>query len=89
MKSHLFDNKAERLIEKDCSPNSISSSSNNIEMLHFRFFVKGVRNHLFENKPGDGLDLIAINIQRGRDHGLPGYNDWRVKCKLGEYLQVQ
>ena len=73
---------------KDGSPYSIRYSIYR-ETLSFRFFVKGVRNHLFENKPGDGLDLAATNIQRGRDHGLPGYNDWRVKCKLGEYLQVQ
>merc|ERR1712010_205104 len=48
-------------------------------------FVPDVRNHLFESSPGrGGLDLVAVNIQRGRDHGLPGYARYREICDLGK-----
>ncbi|MCC7084945.1 MAG: peroxidase [Pirellulales bacterium] len=40
--------------------------------------VDDVRNFLFGDPlPGVGFDLAALNIQRGRDHGLPDYNSLR------------
>lgn len=49
-----------------------------------QFITGEVTNHLFEQHkiPHSGIDLIALNIHRARDHGIPSYNNYRALCNL-------
>lgn len=55
----------------------------NINHYYKRFPTPQVTNHLFQEPANDyGKDLASINIQRAREHGIPGYPSWRQHCKL-------
>jgi hypothetical protein len=50
--------------------------------------VDDIRNFLF-GKPGEGgFDLAAINIQRGRERGLPSINEVRKALQLPPYKSI-
>ncbi|GFO41777.1 peroxidase [Plakobranchus ocellatus] len=55
-----------------------------------RHVSSAVSDHLFESSKGSmgALDLISLNIQRGRDHGIPAYTVWRKHYGLRFFFNL-
>ncbi|XP_066507078.1 myeloperoxidase-like [Hoplias malabaricus] len=49
---------------------------------HNHVLVNALRERLFDFANNIAMDLASLNMQRSRDHALPGYNSWRKFCNL-------
>lgn len=79
---HIFNNPASLYREGNydsCIHSMINEPSQSID----NHFTEEITNHLFQDTNSSfGMDLVTVNIQRGRDHGIPGYNFFRQACGL-------
>lgn len=46
------------------------------------YLVEDLTNLMFRDATELGVDALSLAVQRGRDHGLPGYNQYRKLCGL-------
>ncbi|CAI6356941.1 unnamed protein product [Macrosiphum euphorbiae] len=64
-----------------------TQNTQKIDML----FTQTLTNYLYSAHPshGFGMDIVSLDIQRTRDHGIPSYSEFRKYCGLKAIRSVQ
>jgi peroxidase len=87
----IFFNPTPPLLEKDGIEPILRGIATHMAQDLDNHIIDDVRNFLFGPPGAGGLDLVSLNIQRGRDHGLPDFNTVRVDFGLPRktsFLQI-
>ncbi|XP_071443375.1 peroxidase [Hetaerina americana] len=71
-----------QIIEQDGFDKFVRGLSTQPQHGSDRFFTAEITRYLFRAGRPFGMDLRSIDIQRGRDHALGSYNDYREVCGL-------
>ncbi|XP_046398870.1 peroxidase-like [Ischnura elegans] len=71
-----------QIIEQDGLDKFVRGMSTQPQHGSDRFFTAEITQYMFRAGRPFGMDLRSIDIQRGRDHALGTYNDYREVCGL-------
>lgn len=55
---------------------------------NYELLTSQILNKFFKNHQGIGIDLLSIDIVRGRDHGIPAYYKFRKMCRMPQNIKV-
>jgi len=83
-KSDLFYENDVRTVSYDIM---VCSASNKLlhnvnSQISYTVFFQQLTEMLYSSNGQFGMDVMSLDIQQGRDHGLPGYNHYRKFCGL-------
>ncbi|XP_046639032.1 peroxidase-like [Daphnia pulicaria] len=80
LSSYFFD--ASKLPEPGFIDSAIRGLTKQMPLAVNAEYTSQLTNYLFKGSNPYGMDLVALNVQRGREHGIPDYNTVRAFCGL-------